>query len=98
MTERFFELTEPLLANDRTEVGTMMGHACLRVRGEFFALVSRKGKLIVKTTNRHVTGLIQEGVGEPFSKGAECLRSGSRSSATIRPCGPTRSRRHTLKH
>lgn len=47
----------------------MMGHACLRVRGEFFALVNREGKLIIKTTKSHVTGLIEEGIGEPFSKG-----------------------------
>lgn len=52
----------------------MMGRACLRVRGEFFALVSREDRLIIKTTKSHVASRIEEDVGEPFSKGGRVFK------------------------
>ena len=39
--ELFWTLAEPLLATGRAERGTMMGFACLRSRGQFFASLER---------------------------------------------------------
>lgn len=64
----FWELAEPLLAEDHIVKGTMMGFPCLRVNGEFFASVHHKtGDLIVKLPATRVLDLIETEVGDPFA-------------------------------
>ncbi|VAW48837.1 hypothetical protein MNBD_GAMMA03-2021 [hydrothermal vent metagenome] len=64
----FWELAEPLLAEESIVKGTMMGFPCLRVNGEFFASVERKtGNLIVKLPATRVLDLIETEVGNPFA-------------------------------
>ena len=65
----FWELAEPLLAQDQSLTkSTMMGFPCLRVNGDFFASVHHKtGDLIVKLPASRVLDLIETEVGEPFA-------------------------------
>lgn len=66
--EFFADLTEPLLAGDGVERGTMMGFPCLRVRGEFFASAERgTGNLIIKLPADRVDELVGAGTGESFA-------------------------------
>ena len=67
-TSLFWELAEPLLAEDSIVKSTMMGFPCLRVNGDFFASVDHKtGDLIVKLPANQVLELIETEVGEPFA-------------------------------
>lgn len=64
----FWELAEPLLAEENIVKGTMMGFPCLRINGDFFASVHRTtGDLIVKLPANRVLDLIETEVGEPFA-------------------------------
>lgn len=64
----FWELAEPLLAEESIAKSTMMGFPCLRVHGDFFASVHHKtGDLIVKLPASRVLDLIETEVGEPFA-------------------------------
>ena len=64
----FWELAEPLLAEESIVKGTMMGFPCLRVNGEFFASADHKtGDLIVKLSANRVLDLIETEVGDPFA-------------------------------
>ncbi len=64
----FWEIAEPLLAEESIVKSTMMGSPCLRVNGEFFASVHRKtGNLIVKLPATRVLDLIETEVGDPFA-------------------------------
>ena len=65
----FWDLVGSLqLENPRLEEGTIMGGRCVRVAGEFLALVDFKGSgLVVKLPRERVDQLITEGVGRPFA-------------------------------
>lgn len=63
----FWTLAERFLAAGMAERGTMMGHACLRVDGAFFATVDGTGALIVKMTEHRVDELVADGTGQPFA-------------------------------
>lgn len=65
----FWDLAADLMTRDPQVVeGTLMGGRCLRVRGEFLALVDFKGSgLVVKLTPPRVQDLIADGVGRPFA-------------------------------
>ena len=60
--ELFWQLAEPLMAKKGVEESTMMGFPCLRINGNFFAMVDEKrDALIVKLSADRVTDVIDEG-------------------------------------
>ena len=65
----FWDLVGSLqLENPRVEEGTIMGGRCVRVAGEFLALVDFKGSgLVVKLPRQRVDELITQGVGRQFA-------------------------------
>ena len=65
----FWQLAAELQAENPDLVeGTIMKGRCLRVRGEFVALVDYKDAgLVVKLPRRRVDELIAEGIGRPFA-------------------------------
>ena len=59
---KFWDLTEPLLAEAGIERSTMMGLPCLRVHGAFFASCDRRtGDLLVKLPAARVDALVAAG-------------------------------------
>jgi hypothetical protein len=65
--EQFWDLCGPLLARDDTEEGTIMSSKCLRVNGEFVAMVVQSGQMVAKLPAARVQELVADGVGEPFA-------------------------------
>jgi hypothetical protein len=65
----FWELAAELeTADPRVTEGTIMGGRCLRVGGEFLALVDYKGSgLVVKLDRERVRELVASGAGRPFA-------------------------------
>lgn len=65
----FWQLADELRAEDpRVVEGTIMHGRCLRVGGEFLALVDYKGSgLVVKLTRARVAELIADEVGRSFA-------------------------------
>lgn len=65
----FWQLAAELQKDDpRIREGTIMNGRCLRVEGEFLALVDYLGSgLVVKLPKARVAELIEQGVGEPFA-------------------------------
>ena len=65
----FWELIDELQTDDpRIEEGTIMGGRCVRVDGEFLALISFKDAgLVVKLPRQRVQELIDAGIGRPFA-------------------------------
>ena len=79
MTEQptgfFWEVSAAALTYDDVATGTMMGFACLRVSGAFFASCDhRTGNLIVKLPRHRVQQLIQAGTGKPFAPAGRTFR------------------------
>ena len=74
--ELFWDLIEELRAeNPAVEEGTIMGARCVRVRGEFLALVDFKNSgLVVKLPRSRVDELIEQGVGQPFAPAGKVFR------------------------
>lgn len=73
--ELFWDLAADLLGRGGVEEGTMMGTACLRNNGEFFAMPDhREGGLIVKLPAARVDELVAEGVGRPFAPAGRAFR------------------------
>jgi hypothetical protein len=72
----FWQLAAELAAGDpRVAEGTIMGGRCLRVGGEFLALVDYKGSgLVVKLPRARVDALIRGGVGRPFAPAGRVFR------------------------
>jgi hypothetical protein len=72
----FWELVDELQLEDpRVEEGTIMGGRCVRVSGEFLALVAFKGSgLVVKLPARRVAELIEAGVGRPFAPAGKVFK------------------------
>jgi len=72
----FWELVDQLGAEDpRIEEGTIMGGRCVRVEGEFLALVDHKGSgLVVKLPATRVTELVESGRGQPFAPAGRVFR------------------------
>jgi hypothetical protein len=72
---RFWELAEPLLEGAAVTRATMMGFACLRLHGDFFATCDRcSGDLVVKLDQDQVTRLIDAGRAEPFAPNGRQFR------------------------
>lgn len=74
--ELFWSLATELMVTDtRVEEGTIMGGRCLRVSGEFLALVDYKNSgLVVKLPRARVDELIAAGTGQPFAPAGKVFR------------------------
>jgi hypothetical protein len=66
--EEFWNIAAPHLAAGTCDEGTMMGNACLRVKGEFVAMHWAKGGgMIVKLDKESVQRHIEAGTGNAFA-------------------------------
>src|SRR5256885_13346051 len=66
--QHFWALAAPLLDQPGVTRSTMMGFACLRLDGEFFATCDhRGGDLVGELNDRRVAALLDPGVAEPFA-------------------------------
>ncbi len=64
----FWELADEMISAGAAHEGTMMGTRCLRVDGEFLAMVFQKtGQLIVKLPETRVAEVVYGGSGVEFS-------------------------------
>lgn len=71
----FAEIEESELTHRGVERGTMMGAECLRVGGEFYAMVDRRnGGLIVKLPAERIAELIAAGRGQAFAPAGKVFR------------------------
>lgn len=71
---QFWDLAAPLLARADTEEGTLMSSRCLRVNGDFCAMVVKPGMLVVKLPAERVTELIEQGLGDSFGPAGKVFR------------------------
>ena len=72
---RFWDLAEPLLADEGVERSTMMGLPCLRVHGAFFASCDRHtGDLLVKLPEARVDQLVAAGRAHSFAPAGRRFR------------------------
>ncbi|TCC33131.1 hypothetical protein [Kribbella speibonae] len=66
--ELYDELTDDLLYDPAIGHGTIMGHPCIRLAGQFVACLERNGTaLILKLPADRVTTLIAAGTGTQFA-------------------------------
>ena len=73
--ERFWALGAPLLNQPGLTRSTMMGFACLRLDGDFFATCDhRSGDLVVKLNEQRVSVLLESGDAEPFAPNGRRFR------------------------
>jgi hypothetical protein len=69
------ELTDDLLYDPAIGRATMMGYPCVRLAGRFLASYDDKARcLVVKLPRERVTGLIEEGTGDPFAPAGKVFR------------------------
>jgi hypothetical protein len=72
---RFWQLTDPVLAEPGVSRSTMMGFPCLRLNGDFFASWDpRADQLVVKLQSGKVEMLIDAGEGLPFAPAGRRFR------------------------
>jgi hypothetical protein len=68
-------LARPLLEHAGVDRSTMMGFACLRLDGDFFASVDhRTGSLVVKLDEPSVDRMLASGEAEPFAPSGKRFR------------------------
>jgi hypothetical protein len=68
-------MAAPLLNQPAVTRSTMMGFACLRLDGDFFATCDhRTGDLVVKLNGQRVTALLDSGLAEPFAPNGRPFR------------------------
>ena len=73
--EQFWALAAPLLSQPGVTRSTMMGFACLRLDGDFFATCDhRTGDLVVKLNEQRVCVLLESGAAEPFAPNGRRFR------------------------
>ncbi|MDG2112515.1 MAG: hypothetical protein P8N02_07885 [Actinomycetota bacterium] len=71
----FWELADAMISAGAAHEGTMMGTRCLRVDGEFLAMVSQKiAQLVVKLPESRVAEVIYSGSGSEFSPAGRKFR------------------------
>lgn len=72
----FWDIAEGLAAGEPDVAeGTIMNGRCLRVGGEFLALVDYKGSgLVVKLSRERVDELVDSGAGQPFGPAGRIFR------------------------
>lgn len=73
--ELYEELTDDLLYDPAIGHGTIMGHPCIRLAGQFVACLERNGtSLVLKLPAERVTALIAAGTGLPFAPTGNPMR------------------------
>jgi hypothetical protein len=73
--DQFWAIAAPHLEASDIVEGTMMGSRCLRVDGEFTAMIHTKtGDLIVKLPAERVTELVEAGTVEAFAPNGRVFR------------------------
>jgi len=73
-SDRFWELSEPLMGGPVAE-GSMMGSKCIRVSGDFAAMIhSKTGDLIVKLAADDVLSEIEAGHGLAFAPNGKVFK------------------------
>jgi len=71
----FWALADEMISAGAAHEGTMMGMRCLRVDGEFLAMVFQKtGQLIIKLPEARVSEVIYGGSGSEFSPAGRKFR------------------------
>lgn len=72
----FWDLIDELRGEDpRVDEGTIMGGRCVRVDGQFLALLDRKGRgMVVKLPRERVDELIGDGAGRAFAPAGKVFR------------------------
>lgn len=71
----FWEIAAPYLASGACDEGTIMGHSCLRTKGEFVAMHWGKGGgMVVKLNAAIATEQIAAGRGQPFAPAGRAFR------------------------
>jgi hypothetical protein len=71
----FWEIAAPYLASGACDEGTIMGHACLRAKGEFVAMHWGKGGgMVVKLDAAAAAERIAAGRGQPFAPAGRAFR------------------------
>ena len=79
VSRSFWDAAQPALTKDGVETGTMMGFACLRFRGMFFASSDREtGDLVVKLPADRVEALIADGEAVAFAPNGRTFREWAR--------------------
>lgn len=73
-TELFWSIAEALMERGVAESGTLMGHDCLRLGGEFVAMADGAERLVVKLNADRVADLIEDGTGAPFAPAGRAFR------------------------
>ncbi len=75
MSDEFWDVAGPLLAEGTIAEGTIMGGPCVRADGEFVAMPHHKGPgLVVKLPRDRVSELIEAGSGAPFAPAGKVFR------------------------
>jgi hypothetical protein len=73
--ELYEELTDDLLYDPAIGHGTIMGHPCVRLAGQFVTCLDSNGtSLILKLPAARVTELIKDGTGDPFAPNGNPMR------------------------
>lgn len=73
--ELFWALAEEMQDDPRVAEGTMMGHRCLRVDGDFLAMLSRPAdSLVVKLPADVVAAAVAAGEGRAFAPAGKAFR------------------------
>jgi len=71
--QRFATIAETLLSNSTVTLGSSgkkrFGSSALQINGKIFAMLSSKGKLVVKLPRQRVDSLVTSGGGERFNPG-----------------------------
>jgi len=71
--QRFAMIAEALLSNSTVSLGSSgkkgFGSSALQINGKIFAMLSSRGKLVVKLPRQRVDSLVTSGNGERFDPG-----------------------------
>lgn len=71
----FWDLAAPYLASGECDEGTIMGHPCLRRRGEFVAMFwAHGGGIVVKLDRERVAAHLEAGLGREFAPAGRPFR------------------------
>ena len=75
MSDEFWDVAAPLLAEGMIDEGTIMGGPCVRAAGEFVAMPHHKGPgLVVKLHRDRVAELIEDGSGQSFAPAGKVFK------------------------
>ena len=75
MSDDFWSVASPLIAESLIEEGTIMGGACVRAQGEFVAMPNHKGDgIVVKLSRDRVQALIDDGEGQSFAPAGKVFK------------------------